>query len=131
MAAYIHRLLKHLLSGISPEWRLTSFVTPTSNVRHEPYNGVGITSSSGAGMDSTSSAAWPRASTHEIIQENLYSSHTYPHAHPHATAADMREQGFQIEVHDSRYGVPAMQHHHHGEDMLFPADDDSFWYVIN
>jgi hypothetical protein len=137
MSAYTHRLLKHLLSGISPEWQFSSLV-PTQRTGQALVTGsanpntipptVSVINGSGAGSASQvqhqSSATWAATSAQEIIQDHLWNQHdpkfsfgtmpnafqntTFP-ADPEATAAILPQPST------------------HPDDVLFPAADDEFW----
>lgn len=131
MAAYTHRLLKHLLSGVSPEWQLASFMTEpyrhtsvdaTSTSQHAQQKTVSNPGSTVA-ADQTSPQNWAASSAQEIIQEYLW-SHPTGYAPPAAGAGPMNATSF--EGPQTMGTIPGIQRNKEYND-IFPADDDDFW----
>ncbi|WVW83544.1 hypothetical protein I302_105565 [Kwoniella bestiolae CBS 10118] len=148
MAAYTHRLLKHLLNSISPEWQLASFLTepasqnPPMRTMPEP---VPITAES----ITSDIANWELSSTQEIIQGCLWNqTQQYDNSHSLANMAGLsndpsshaRSQSDpQLDRSSQRPHLPQQQpqHQHPPQqidaaiasnlELLFPADDDEFW----
>ncbi|RSH84083.1 hypothetical protein EHS25_005328 [Saitozyma podzolica] len=144
MSAYTHRLLKHLLSGISPEWQFSSLV-PTQRTGQALVTGsanpntipptVSVINGSGAGSASHadaqvqhhSSATWAATSAQEIIQDHLWNQHdpkfsfgTMPNAFQNTTFPADPEANAAILPQPST----------HPDDVLFPAADDEFWRLF-
>jgi hypothetical protein len=141
MSAYTHRLLKHLLSGISPEWQFSSLVptqrtgqtlvTASANPNTIPPtvsvisgSGVGPASQANAQLQHQSSATWAATSAQEIIQDHLWNQHdpkfsfgTMPNAFQNTTFSADPEANSAILPQPSA----------HPDDVLFPAADDEFW----
>ncbi|ADV19990.1 Hypothetical Protein CGB_A9550C [Cryptococcus gattii WM276] len=131
MAAYTHRLLKHLLSGVSPEWQLASFMTEpyrhtsvdaTSTSQHAQQKTVSNPGSTVA-ADQTSPQNWAASSAQEIIQEYLW-SHPTGYAPPAAGAGPMNATS--LEGAQTMGTIPGIQRNKEYND-IFPADDDDFW----
>ncbi|KAE8541560.1 hypothetical protein D1P53_002923 [Cryptococcus gattii VGV] len=131
MAAYTHRLLKHLLSGVSPEWQLASFMTEpyrhtsvdaTSTSQHAQQKTVSNPGSAIA-ADQTSPQNWAASSAQEIIQEYLW-SHPTGYAPPAAGAGPMNASS--LEGAQTMGTIPGIQPNKEYND-IFPADDDDFW----
>lgn len=119
MAAYTHRLLKHLLIGISPEWQFASIVTQTHNThQNQPVQAATTNAASSA----SSGAMWAASSAQELIQEHLWSQHQ-----PYTTELN-RFHGYGNE--DPVMAAGGVNTSNPYEDLLFPADDDEIWYVI-
>ena len=118
MSAYTHRLLKHLLSGISPEWQFASIINRQYQNR-EPNTAPFMMPR----MDSPSAAMWSASSAQQIIQENLWQNQE-----PDITG---QRYSFQQPVSQlsvvSRGTVTPTGPGDHLESMLFPSDDDDFW----
>ncbi|OXC70065.1 hypothetical protein AYX13_01411 [Cryptococcus neoformans] len=132
MAAYTHRLLKHLLGGISPEWQLASFMTkpyphPTNQNSGQTYRqNIPNTSVFTQNTNNTASSGplnWAPSSAQELIQSYLWSQepHHYflvPPIDPAPAQSSAGEQPDMSQV----SGVMS------GEFQdLFPANDDNFW----
>ncbi|WVQ61878.1 uncharacterized protein L199_000011 [Kwoniella botswanensis] len=148
MAAYTHRLLKHLLNGISPEWQLASFLTdPVSQTT--PMRSIPESLPSIAESNTSNIANWELSSTQEIIQGCLWNQpQQYNLSHslmnmPNVDSSPSANTGSQLQ---SQYNQSPQrphqlqqheQHQHPPQqtdtaisshlDLLFPADDDEFW----
>ncbi|OXM81875.1 hypothetical protein C364_00849 [Cryptococcus neoformans Bt63] len=131
MAAYTHRLLKHLLSGVSPEWQLASFMTEpyphtsidaTSTSQHTQQK---IVSNPGSAVaaDQTTPQNWAPSSAQEMIQGYLWSQ---PNGYvpPPAGAGPM--SATSLEGAQDIGTVTGIQPNKEYND-IFPADDDDFW----
>jgi hypothetical protein len=149
MSAYTHRLLKHLLSGISPEWQFSSLVptqrtgqtlvTSSANPNPNPnpipssissVNGSGSGSGSGsqahAQVQHQSSATWAATSAQEIIQDHLWNQHD-PKFSFGTMSSTFQNATFPVDP-DTIAGMQP-QPNTHSDDVLFPAADDEFWWV--
>ncbi|WWC90307.1 uncharacterized protein L201_005240 [Kwoniella dendrophila CBS 6074] len=134
MAAYTHRLLKHLLTGISPEWQLASFlVNPTAC--NTPIRATPEPAPSMSNMDAPIVIPdWEPSSAQEIIQGYLWNQ---------PSTGDMSNQfgmmpttGFDVsnqqQAHQQSLHLPPHQSvdnidQNNVTDLLFPAADDDFW----
>ncbi|GEM06238.1 Zn(2)-C6 fungal-type transcription factor [Rhodotorula toruloides] len=104
MPAYMHRLLTHLLSTLSPATQLSSLATSQT------------------------------ASTSQIIQDNLHPHHPHPAPPPLqqdqqpfvSTSTATLPQQEQTDA-NVFAGLDALPMH---EDMLFPAADDDIWRLL-
>ncbi|BGP21551.1 hypothetical protein JCM10295v2_000426 [Rhodotorula toruloides] len=130
MPAYMHRLLTHLLSTLSPATQLSSLATSqtASTSVHAASQPAQDYPSSG------SNSSWSLSSAQQIIQDNLHPHH--PHPAPPPLQQD--QQPFvststatlpQQEQTDANVfaGLDALPMH---EDMLFPAADDDIWRLL-
>ncbi|KIS00240.1 hypothetical protein L804_01649 [Cryptococcus deuterogattii 2001/935-1] len=129
MAAYTHRLLKHLLSGVSPEWQLASFMTEpyrhtsvdaTSTSQHAQQK-TASNPGSAVAADQTSPQNWAASSAQEIIQEYLWS---HPNGYVPPGAGPMNATS--LEGAQAMSTIPGIQPNKEYND-IFPADDDDFW----
>ncbi|KAL7419125.1 hypothetical protein Q5752_005961 [Cryptotrichosporon argae] len=129
MAAYMHRLAKHLLAGIPPEWQLASFVPPAPQTGQPP---------------------WGVSSSQQIIHEQLWghppgpapavSANANAHANVGAAAVPLdhaESAGGQVVAPSSTNSAftPSVadpfgsMHTLPPDDLLFPAADDDIWCV--
>lgn len=126
MAAYTHRLLKHLLGTIKPEWHLQAS-QPGSALNISPP-GVNLQLASSPGH------MWTMPSTTQMIQDNLWNP-SNPSTNPFE---DYQTQLQQTSSNDSlaQASIHAGGHNGTGEmthfptDMLFPAADDDIWKLL-
>lgn len=134
MAAYTHRLLKHLLSGISPEWQLASFMTKpyhhplnqtSGQAHHQSIPNTSVFTQNTSNTASSGPLNWAPSSAQELIQSYLWSQQpqNYFPAPATNTAPVQSSVGGQPDVSQLSGVMP-------GEfQNLFPANDDDLWYV--
>ncbi|KIR70529.1 hypothetical protein I310_05779 [Cryptococcus deuterogattii CA1014] len=132
MAAYTHRLLKHLLSGISPEWQLASFMTKpyhhplnqtSGPAHHQSIPNTSVFTQNTSNTVSTGPLNWAPSSAQELIQSYLWSQQpqNYFPAPATNTAPAQSSVGGQSDVSQLSGVMP-------GEfQNLFPANDDDLW----
>ncbi|BGO96514.1 Zn(2)-C6 fungal-type transcription factor [Rhodotorula toruloides] len=129
MPAYMHRLLTHLLSTLSPATQLSSLAaSQNASTLTQP-----VSQDAQDYPSSGSNSSWSLSSAQQIIQDNLH------HHHPHpALPPQQEQQPFaststatlpQQEQADASVfaGLDALPMH---EDMLFPAADDDIWRLL-
>ncbi|WRT64444.1 uncharacterized protein IL334_001376 [Kwoniella shivajii] len=123
MAAYTHRLLKHLLNGISPEWQLATFLAdPLSHDGSiDPMPAV-MTLETTSSTSVSENPNWELSTAQEIIQGYLWNQ-------PHTTQPHEYDIPL-VNVSTAHQAEPPsanMAANGQFNDLLFPADDDDFW----
>ena len=151
MAAYTHRLAKHLLAGISPEWQISSLVSRQMEGVSDGTTDAGVNASvlnvapnppHGRDFDRPQGQThWSPATVSQIIQDQLWNQGTaLDHHNPNAFLGndpmghllrgetDHQRQAYQDASHlenttlRARDGPVVLQ-----DELLFPAADDDFW----
>jgi hypothetical protein len=128
MQAYTHRLVKHLLGSVSPEWQLTTTEPSAAPVGEGREGDAGST-----GSGPTPAVAipppqtWNMPSAQQMIQENLWHPSIFQDVPTLRTPA----QHHQCSTGNSAYHPPAPDviPGPITNDVLFPAADDDIWCV--
>lgn len=128
MPAYMHRLLTHLLTTLSPATQLSSLAASqnaSTSMQTIPQDAQDYPSSG-------SNSSWSLSSAQQIIQDNLHHHHAHTTLPPQqeqqafaSTSAATLPQQEQTEA-SVFAALDALPMH---EDMLFPAADDDIWCV--
>lgn len=125
MPAYTHRLIKHLLGSVSPEWQL-KVAQPSAAPVGE---GDGASASSGLTpaivVGPPPPQTWNMPSAQQMIQENLWHPSLFDGMPQLRTAA----QHHQCTTGNSSYHPPPADPVPQPitNDVLFPAADDDIW----
>ncbi|BEJ13333.1 hypothetical protein CspHIS471_0305070 [Cutaneotrichosporon sp. HIS471] len=126
MPAYTHRLIKHLLDSVCPEWHLAS--TKSSAVPAGDGDGGSSTSGPTPGVAIAPPQTWNMPSAQQMIQETLWHPSVFQDIPTLRTPA----QHHQCTTGNSAYHPPQPDSIPQPitSDVLFPAADDDIWKLL-